>query len=58
MNRNKAVSILQSIQKDYLKALDDGEGYNPDVDAEYAHDSNAEVIEALDIAIKELSKKK
>lgn len=58
MNKNKAVSILQSIQKDYLKSLDDGNNYSTDFDSKDAYDSNAEAIEALDIAIKKLTEKK
>lgn len=57
MNKNNAVLILQSIQKDYLKALDDGDGDSADFDSKDAYNSNAEAIEALDIAIKELKKK-
>lgn len=56
MKKEKAISILISIQNDFLNALDDGECENTDEDSMDAVDSNRESIEALDMAIKALSK--
>ena len=56
MKKEKAVSILVSIQKDFQHALDDGEFENADEDSKDAVDSNRECIEALDLAIKALSR--
>lgn len=56
MKKEKAISILTSIQKDYLHALDDGECENADEDSLGAVENNRECIEALDIAIKALRK--
>ena len=54
--REKAISILASIQKDFQHALDDGEFENADEDSKDAVDSNRECIEDLDLAIKALSR--
>lgn len=56
MKKDKAISILTSIQKDFLHALDDGECENTDEDSFDAVENNRECIEALDMAIKTLRK--
>lgn len=56
MKKEKAINILNSIQKDFQHALDDGECENPDEDSLDAVESNRECIEALDMAIKALSR--
>lgn len=56
MRKDKAIRLLRSIQNDFLHSLDDGEFENADVDSLEAVDSNKEYIEALDMAIKALSK--
>ena len=58
MKKEKAISILASIQKDFQRALDDGEFENADEDSKDAVDSNRECIEAIDLAIKALSRYK
>lgn len=56
MNKDKAINILRSIQNDFQHSLDDGEFENADVDSADAAESNRECIEALDMAIKALSR--
>lgn len=56
MKKEKAIGLLQSIQNDFLHALDDGNCENTDYDSADAVDSNRECIEALDMAIKALRK--
>ena len=56
MNKDKAINILRSIQNDFQHSLDDGEFKNADEDSADAANSNREYIEALDMAIKAMSK--
>lgn len=56
MKKDKAINILRSIQNDFQHSLDDGEFENADEDSADAAESNRECIEALDMAIKALSK--
>ena len=56
MKKDKAISILRSIQNDFQHSLDDGEFENADEDSADAVESNRECIEALDMAIKALSR--
>lgn len=56
MKKDKAISILESIRKDFQHALDDGLCENPDEDSLDAVESNKECIEALSMAIKVLRK--
>lgn len=56
MKKDKAINILRSIQNDFQHSLDDGEFENADADSADAAESNRECIEALDMAIKALSR--
>lgn len=56
MKKEKAISILRSVQNDFHHSLDDGEFENADYDSADAVESNKECIEALDMAIKALSR--
>lgn len=56
MKKEKAICLLESIQKDFIHALDDGLCENHDEDSFDAVGSNRECIEALDMAIKTLRK--
>lgn len=56
MTKEKVIRLLHSIRNDFLHSLDDGEAENADEDFLYSVNSNKECIEALDMAIKALSK--
>ena len=56
MEKDKAIGILRSLQNDFQHSLDDGEFENADEDSADAAESNRECIEALDMAIKALSR--
>lgn len=56
MRKEKAINLLRSIQNDFQHSLDDGECENPDEESFDAVESNKECIEALDMAIKALSR--
>lgn len=58
MKKDRAISILRSIQNDFQHSLDDGEFENADEDSLDAVDSNKECIEAIDMAIEALKKMK
>lgn len=58
MKKDKAINILRSIQNDFQHSLDDGEFENADEDSVDAAESNREYIEALNMAIKALSRQK
>lgn len=56
MKKKEAIKLLHAIQNDYLNNLDDGESEYGDDISIGAVDSNRECIEALDMAIKALSR--